>query len=164
MEYIEASARISSCGKFRYELTRQWNPLSDDRFVLWCMLNPSKADGKIDDPTIRKCVGFTAQWGYHRLVVVNMFAYRATDPRELKKAGHPSGPSNHMFIREHALKADLIVAAWGNHALKTEVPVILELLRPGGPSCALKCLGKTKSGQPRHPLMVGYSTPLEDYR
>lgn len=163
-KYLEATAKISECGKFRYELSRQWRVGTEGKFVLWCMLNPSTADGESDDPTIRKCVGFSKKWGYGALVIVNVSAYRATDPRELKKSGYQVEPENRAIIRESALKANLIIAAWGNHATSQQVWDTFRLLRKGSDfNRPIRCLGKTKRGMPKHPLYVPYETPLEDY-
>ena len=72
----EKSAIISECEQYRYELRRIWQPKKG--LVCWVMLNPSIADANIDDPTIRRCIGYTAKWGYGGRVVVNLFALRAT--------------------------------------------------------------------------------------
>lgn len=86
------SAIISECGKYRYSLSRIWD--ENKANVLFIMLNPSTADGDVDDPTIRRCIGFAKSWGYGGIYVGNLFAYRATDPKELLKVENPIGFEN----------------------------------------------------------------------
>jgi hypothetical protein len=145
-----SGAILSPCGRYRYRLWRRWSAAG--RRVVWVMLNPSTADASIDDPTIRRCLGFSKAWGYTALEVVNLFALRATDPAVLGLAGYElaRGPDNERHILESCQGADLVIAAWGAHetagyAEKTAA----ELGRAG---IALHCLGKTTQGHPRHPL------------
>src|SRR5437870_4841901 len=109
------SAVISPCGKFRYRLTRQWGEGAALPFV---MLNPSTADAEQDDPTIRKCVGFAKRMGYDGIEVVNLYAYRATKPADLKKAGYPRGPENDRHIEAALVEshANSVICAWGVNA------------------------------------------------
>src|SRR5581483_9586135 len=97
---------------YRYSLARFFG---DGGVVNFIMLNPSTADAETDDPTIRRCLGFAKAWGYGTLVVTNLFAYRATDPAELAKAGDPVGPDNDTRLWSEAQLSDLVVCAWGNH-------------------------------------------------
>src|SRR5262249_15624219 len=129
----------------------------------WCMLNPSKADHRIDDPTIRKCVGFTKSKHYGGLVVTNLFAYRATDPRELTPEVARFDPRNLEAIVAASKRCYISVAAWGGSVPKTAdaqrmIDAVLELARS---SNRWACFGRTKSGEPRHPLMLAYDTPWE---
>jgi len=127
------------------------------------MLNPSVADENQDDPTIRKCIGFTDRGGYHGFTVVNVFAIRSTDPRGLLKVADPVGPDNLLTIeRMLNQKPKLVVCAWGNPpsgVSKMAFERVLKLVMPYDP----RCLGRTKSGQPRHPLMLSYETKLERF-
>jgi len=127
------------------------------------MLNPSTADDVFDDPTIRKCVGFSKRWGFSSLVVTNLFAFRATDPKDLramarvdyaKAVGDNDGP-----LIEHAHGADLVVAAWGVHGdlMGRARDVLWRVL----PETELYCIAKTKDGYPFHPCMARYTdTPV----
>jgi len=115
-KWIASSAVVSSCGNYRYELTRTL--ATGAGTVLFIMLNPSKADGKDDDATLRRCIGYATKWGYRALVVCNLFAYRATDPRDLRKAlalgVDVVGPENDAFLKKHVSgDATAIVCAWG---------------------------------------------------
>jgi hypothetical protein len=147
--------------RYRFNLTRAWT--AGEGTVCWVMLNPSTADADQDDPTIRKCVGFSKAWGYKRLVVVNLFAWRSTDPKGLRSAPDPIGDGNDHYIREASATADLVVCAWGANAPKNgpwadrAFRVRLMLLGPQGRP--IFHLGLTKGGQPSHPLMLPYSTP-----
>ena len=104
-------------GDFRYWLERDWAESEGSPYVLWVMLNPSTADHRADDPTVRKCIGFTKRFGYSRLFVVNLFALRATDPAVLQtvqgSGGDVVGPCNDEYISKLAQNAPVIVCAWG---------------------------------------------------
>lgn len=135
---------------YRFRLWRRWGP---GKSVLWIMLNPSTADEHVLDPTIRRCVGYSKAWGYEALTVVNLFAVRSTDPRILYRAADPIGQGNLDAILDEAGKADLIVAAWGNHGggkLKNQGQAVRRMLLKDGR--VLHHLGLTKQGQPTHPL------------
>jgi hypothetical protein len=110
----EGTAVLSDCGEYRYELRRTWGA-DDEPLVCWVMLNPSTADADQDDPTIRRCISFSNRWGFGRLVVVNLFARRATDPKELLHGGDPVGSANDASTLAAALEADRVIAAWGAH-------------------------------------------------
>ena len=97
-------------GQYRYLLWRYWG---EAKRLVWVLLNPSTADARQDDPTIRRCVGFAKGWGYDGIQVVNLFAYRATDPRELKAVVDPVGPRNDEFIERAARGHEMVVVAWG---------------------------------------------------
>lgn len=152
------SATLSECGTYRYELSRVWS--LDGPRVLFVMLNPSTADHDVDDPTIRKCSGFAKRWGFSGLVVVNLFAFRATKPADLKKAEHPVGELNRDYLLNGALECDEIVCAWGAHGkLHGRGLYVRTLLKAHGERRGgLKCLGMTKGGQPRHPLYLKNDT------
>ena len=97
-------------GHYRYMLGRQWGA---PPFLLWMMLNPSTADATEDDPTIRRCSGFAKHWGFGGLVVVNLFAFRATNPADLRAAEQPIGPENDRHLVNAARSCPRVVAAWG---------------------------------------------------
>ncbi len=147
--------------KYRYTLWRQWG---DDPtfFVNFIGLNPSTADETKDDPTIRKCRGFARQWGYDAMCMTNLFAFRATDPRQLKLAGSPIGLGNDHYLLKAAREARLIVAAWGNHGrlMNQDFRVGAALLG----AASLKCFKQNKDGSPAHPLYIPYDTPLIEYK
>lgn len=149
----ESAAEISPCGKYRYTLWRQWD--ADRRYALFICLNPSTADARIDDPTVRRCKRFAADWGYGALCIANLFAYRATDPAEMISAARPIGPHNDKLIADLAECAGIVVCAWGAHGGFMERDAQVKKLLEG---TELYCLGKTKLGQPRHPLYIKAST------
>jgi hypothetical protein len=135
---------------YRYRLWREWNP--DAPRVSFVMLNPSTADAKTDDPTIRRCLGFAQSWGYGSLEVVNLFAYRATDPQELRGAADPIGAENDRYLIAASQRAQTLILAWGNWGkLHQRDQAVLRLLAE---CCKVYCLGINRSGQPRHPLYV----------
>lgn len=159
--YTERAAALSPCGTYRYTLMRVWDPFAP--CVLWACLNPSKANASEDDPSVRKMVGFARRWGYGSITIVNLFAYRATDPRDLERAGRPIGPENYAHILAAARSADLVVCAWGQHAPRDGLRTYAVRRLIGSAGRAAVCLGRTKSGEPNHPPMLAYDTPREVY-
>jgi hypothetical protein len=117
------------------------------------MLNPSTADHTEDDPTIRRCIGFTRAWGFNGLVVTNLFAWRSTDPGGLKTSPDPIGPRNDDAILGQAKAAALVVCAWGCHgSLLGRSQAVLHLLRDA--RIDLHCLALTTAADPGHPLYL----------
>ena len=159
------AAKLSDCGRYRFRLTRYWNCTAKDA-VVFVMLNPSTADAQVDDPTITRCVNFAESWGYGNLYVVNVFAFRATDPKDLRKAADPVGPANDLIIRACAAShRKSVIAAWGSeirHWPMREAHV-LEVLRQALADEPLLCLGATRDGFPRHPLYLKGDTKPVPY-
>lgn len=160
-------AIISECGAYRYRLHRRW--LGGEGFALFVMLNPSTADASADDPTIRRCIDFAKRWGRCGIIVINLFAYRATSPANLVKAVDPVGPENDNIILSTAVRFRnwpshlQVVFAWGAHAKTAErATAVHKIFEHYG--LAPMCLGTTKAGHPRHPLYVPSSTPLVPFR
>jgi len=139
-------AVLTNDGLYRYRLTRTWDV--EKPTLAFIMLNPSTADATTDDPTIRRCLGYAEDWGYGRLVVGNLFAYRTSDPSELRDHESPVGPENDRHLREIASEADRVVAAWGTdgdlYDREREVCNLLDV--------DLYALNTTKHGHPNHPL------------
>lgn len=159
---MTGSAEISPCGRFRYALRRAWDdPLFQGAYrterVTWIMLNPSTADGETDDATIRRCINFSRAWGYGALSVVNLFAFRATLPRDLAAAKFPIGDGNDEVIVREAKSAGLVVVAWGELAAQVARArglAVRNMLECPPHEIVLHHLGKTASGQPRHPCRL----------
>lgn len=159
---MRKTAFISSDGAYRYRLTRYWGPGPMLPFV---MLNPSTADADIDDPTIRRCMAFARRENMGGIVVVNLYAFRATDPQRLKEVNDPRGIGNYDALGNVAIEAPAnkvpIVCAWGAHGTMLGSLQACDELRRHGAD--LVCLGKTKEGFPRHPLYVRGDAPLIPY-
>ena len=159
---LTRSASISSCGRYRYWLERVW----DDRPTLtFVMLNPSTADAEVDDPTIRRCIGFGRREGAGGIVVVNLFALRATYPAELltddARFYDPDNFEAGVRVMHDAIDGkSKLVCAWGANKLALAEGRDF-VSRAVGVRCF--CLGKTKEGFPRHPLYVSANQPLEPY-
>lgn len=141
-------------GPFRYVLWRRWGP---GDVVVFVMLNPSTADALLDDPTIRRCIGFAKDLGAGALVVVNLFALRATNPDELLLTSFsPVGPLNDVYILTAAALAaegGMVICAWGAHRAAGErAQKVVSMLRAGGVTPMR--LRMTKSGHPSHPLYL----------
>ena len=116
------------------------------------MLNPSTADHEQDDPTIRRCIGYSRSCGAGSLVVTNLFALRATDPRELLRHEDPIGAENAHYLATTAINSDLVVCAWGNRgAYLAQASITASALSS---FVDLHCLRVTKTGQPAHPLYL----------
>lgn len=148
---MEKDATLSIDGTYRYSLTRKWNPLGPS--VCWVMLNPSTADADIDDPTIRRCIRFSQDWGYASMEVVNLFALRATNPKELLTHPQPIGEMNRYCVGRAMDRATRVVAAWGANKAVSRNPLRhdVEALNPF-------VLGVTKNLSPKHPLYVRADT------
>lgn len=156
MSETTSHATISEDGRYRYLLKRRW---SDGPIATFIMLNPSTADAEQDDPTIRRCIGFAKREGCGALTVVNLMAFRATNPKELLGAIDPVGPDNRGYLVPAIRKGAPVIAAWGAHeAAIGRDAVVREIAEALGKP--LVCLGKTKSGAPRHPLYVKAIAPL----
>lgn len=156
----EATAEFSPCRSYRYALTRTWD---DRRLPLaFVMLNPSIADAFTVDPTIRRCLGFARQWGAGGLLVLNVYGLRATDPKALRGHPDPIGPANDVTIAARlAQPVARVIGAWGSHADPDRAHYVIDLIREAGHRPV--CLGRTKSGAPRHPLYLradSQSSPL----
>lgn len=152
------TAVFSECLKYRYSLTIVWdNSLPLCQFI---GLNPSTADEMKDDPTIRRCKGFARSWGYGGIIMTNLFAYRATDPNEMKRQGDPIGGYNDPFLIESAVKSRGIICAWGNHgSFRLRSQNVRRLLT----DFPLKCFRQTKANEPEHPLYMPSNQPLQKY-
>ena len=188
-DYIDAGAIISPCGNYRYRLWREWRLGNSKQWDMWTeddgspcvdgageqlgkplscvfvMLNPSTADGEQDDPTIRRCVGFAKTFGFDRMEVVNLFAWRATSPADMMSVGperDPCGLANQDTFRNVLNDAGMVVCAWGAHGTylgqdETALGWIedyLDILSDEGREVPVVALGLTKAGHPRHPLYL----------
>jgi hypothetical protein len=144
---------------YRYMLHRAWQR---GTIAVWIMLNPSTADARMDDPTIRKVTGFTRRLGHSGFIVVNLFAYRATDPKKLREIGDPVGRQNANMLRAALGYSDTRIAAWGRFP-STAIARLAQPTRDLVLQAAPMCLGLTADGEPRHPLMLAYATDLEPF-
>jgi hypothetical protein len=156
-----SSATFSPCGRYRYELRRTWKPKA--RAMVFVGLNPSTADQSTDDPTIRLILGFADDWGFGTLVMLNVFAYRSTDPKALharaSRRHEVIGPENDATIRRTFMRhhRDKLVIGWGANGT---------LLERGRDVAAMalsvhrrpECFGLTQNGQPKHPLYLAATT------
>lgn len=150
-----STALYSPCETYRYALTRIWD--QESKKLLFIMLNPSKATELKNDPTIERCERRARALGFGAFRACNLFAFRATDPRDLKKAKDPIGPDNLAQLMDAAHWADVILCAWGTHGAHMGMgPALANLLRAEGHK--LHHLGLSKEGHPKHPLYIGYHT------
>jgi hypothetical protein len=160
---LYSGAAFSPCRKYRYRLWRTWG--DPQKRVAFIGLNPSTADESKDDPTIRKCIGFAKRWGYGGLTMLNLFGWRSTDPKGLREPADPVGLDNDTAIGFACIDAERVVFAWGSHQ------PVRELLAKRAADLREKydkvfrsravVLGRCADGNPRHPLMLPYTTPVE---
>jgi hypothetical protein len=168
-DIIDSSCVFSEDRVYRYSLLRVWNKL-DLKRIIFIGLNPSTAEEKFDDNTVRKCINVAKREGFTSMCMLNVFAYRATNPKELEETDFPKGINNdyNIWFNCQNPKTQAIVLAWGNHAkfhnrhfhvlnlvrgislLKTNIHVLL-------------CFDKNKNGYPKHPLYCKNNTQLKEY-
>lgn len=164
------SASLSPCGTWRYTLGRVWDKKLPR--MVWVMLNPSTADDKEDDPTIRQCCFFAGREGYGGITVVNLFAYRATKSQDLVRLGRGSlpnavGPDNSRVLRwtlkEARLHRSKIVCGWGAKGNMFGAADHFRSFARHILKYPTYCLGVTKDGEPKHPLYIPHHRELEEY-
>lgn len=180
-------ADISGDGKYRYVLWREWwgtashenwrwlgakdgrgVELGEPKSCLFIMLNPSTADATLDDPTIRRCIGFAKRERFDRLEVVNLFARRCTKPADLFAMGNHGediiGPRNQEVIEQHAADAGLIICAWGAHgSWGGQDKIVLGWLDGAARQPPRRALKLTGQGHPSHPLYLPKDAKLIEF-
>lgn len=144
-------------GPYRYLLGRSW---AEGPVMCLVMLNPSTATWQVTDPTVTRCRGFAEAAGCGSLVIVNLFGLRSRDPRHLLAHREPVGPGNDEIIVREAAAADLVVCAWGANAAHRKLAGRRDQVTGMLAGMPLHCLGTTRDGDPRHPLMLPGTTPL----
>lgn len=142
-----SSALLSPCRQYRYTLWRKWDPSKG--YVAFIGLNPSTADETEDDPTIRRCIAFAKAWNYGALCMLNLFAWRDTDPAKMKAAQDPVGIHNDAILQALASGAGVTVAAWGVHGTHQGRDASVRAMIPN-----LHYLRLTNEGHPGHPLYL----------
>jgi len=151
--FDETGAVFSPCKQYRYRLWRYWD--RSKPLLVFLMLNPSTADELTNDPTVERCERRARAMRFGGLEVVNIFAYRATDPKVMKAQDDPVGPGNDQAILEAVRGAGMVICAWGSHGKhRGRSEEVLRLLREH--HVTPYCLQSCNDGQPGHPLYVGY--------
>ena len=149
---VVKSAIFSDCEKYRYLLSRVWNIQKEG--IVFVGLNPSTADERIDDPTIRRCRGFAESWGYGSMIMLNLFAYRSTDPKNLKNCVDPVGCHNSNFIDVY-LEHYKTIACYGNGGnYLNRHKEFLKKYREKKYRDNLYAIKILKNGMPSHPLYL----------
>ena len=147
----ESGAAFSPCRRWRTLLWRRWDEAKPAANFL--MLNPSTADELKLDPTCARARDYAERWGYGALIVTNIFAFRNTNPNQMKAAADPVGPGNDAAIVRAARRSALLVCAWGNHgAFLGRSTKILAKLKAN--KIALHALRVNAVGEPAHPLYL----------
>lgn len=160
--FTETGATFSGCRRYRYRLWRYWDRSKPP--LCFLMLNPSTADDLSNDPTVERCQRRALAMGYGGLEVVNIFAFRSTDPSALYTLDDPVGPENDQAILEACRLAGMVICAWGNHGgeLNGRGAVVRAMLEEAG--IAPYALTVNSSGEPKHPLYVSYEKEPEPFR
>ena len=141
------SAVFSPCRRYRYLLSRVWNDSLPT--AVFIGLNPSTADASRDDPTLRRCIGFSQAWGFGGLIMLNLFAFRATAPAAMKRRRDPVGPDNDSWLKQTASRHATVIACWGVHGRhKNRSAFVSSILPP------CHCLAINADGEPAHPLYL----------
>lgn len=167
----EGSAILSVCEAYRYRLERNVAiPLElgadgvyEGKVVAFFGVNPSTADALRNDATVRKWIGFCQRWGVPRFLVGNVFAFRSTNVKALRHAADPFGPDNDLHIAQIIAEADILVPCWGDRGklhrdTRPHLDALLARLHASGKP--VMHFGLTNGGDPKHPQMLGYITPL----
>lgn len=147
----QSGAIFSPCMQYRYSLWRTLTESTNIGSFAVLALNPSTADHEQSDPTVTRCINRARDLGYGKFYMLNIFAFRATDPKDMKAAIEPVGIENDETIRQVVSECSMVVCAWGAHGkYRDRASKVLELLK----DVDLYCLKLTKSGQPQHPLYL----------
>lgn len=136
--------------QYRYTLWRRWwDENLFVRFVQFIGVNPSTADETINDPTVTRCILYAQKWGYEAMCMTNLFAFRSTDVRAMKRHPAPIGGENDQWLLRVSRAASLVIACWGNHG--THMARDRDVIQFIG---TLHCLATSKDGNPKHPLYL----------
>ncbi len=154
MADVKRSAVLSEDGLYRYRLDRWWG---EGPRLVWVMLNPSTADADVDDPTIRRVMRFSKDWGYDGCTVVNVFAWRATKPDDIPRNDDEAmGPEWAAHVKDVITPTATVVLAWGAHERRACWQLADILTKQ--PTARVLCLGRTLRLAPKHPLYVRADT------
>ena len=154
------TAIFSKCRTWRYRLAQIWD--ESQAPLYWLMLNPSTADEQKNDPTVERCERRARMWGFGGSVVYNIFAFRATDPKDMRASADPIGPENDQWIRELAAMSGgvTVIGGWGEHGKHMDRgQAVRDIFK--AENGRLHALKINASGHPAHPLYIGYDkTPF----
>lgn len=153
-------ATLSLNGIYRYDLLRQWQ---SGKLCCFIGLNPSTADANLDDPTIRRCIGFAKKFGYAGFIMLNAYSYRATKPSDMLAYSEPIGRCTDEFLAKiFADKAiGHCIACWGNNISQRRQNAVLNLAKASARQ--LYCFGLTKQNKPKHPLYLPKTSELQAF-
>ncbi len=169
---MQNACHFSSCRRYRYTLLHRWDELFERRRAVFICLNPSTADENQLDPTLTRIKAFCGRLDCNEFTMLNLFAYRATDPKEMLSVEDPVGEENDAFIRAAIEEAYAlnngrldVVGGWGNHGLHlNRQAAFLELIEPlrSLPKLKFSCLGKNANQTPKHSLYIAADKAFED--
>jgi len=152
---VIGTAHFSSCGKYRWLLTRRWDITKPVKMIVWIMMNPSTATADVNDPTIAKVCRLSKRWGFNTVYILNMLAYRATKPQDCRKVVDPLGVRNLDFIKTYALSGSPIICAWGKtHPKLAHYETNMRVMLRSVKTAKFYVLKLNNAGGPYHPLYV----------
>ena len=144
---MKTDATLSEDRRYRYVLSRIWDESKPTVMIIG--LNPSTADETENDPTIERCISFARSWEYGGIYMLNLFAFRATKPKDMFDAENPIGRDNDQYIKKYSKICDKVVCAWGNDgSYKNRSREILAMIDN------IYYLKLNKTGEPAHPLYL----------
>lgn len=155
---MKSTATFSPDGRYRYELTRDWSDSDPVKNLIFIGLNPSTADAYKDDPTIKSCIRLAKHWNYNKITMINLYAYRATRPKDMIAAKDRLDEENLVILKKYANERDTVVAAWGKNCEPCMQTYAKELFP------TLHCLGLNLDNSPKHPLYISTNTTLKIYK
>lgn len=158
---MQKGAHFSLNRKYRYVLWRIW--AAKKGLVCFIGLNPSTADDKEDDNTIRRLIHFTEQEGFGGFYIVNLFSFRSRDFDDVKSSNFPIGIKTDYYIKSYTRKSNLVCLIWGGKGTYMNRDKEVEILLPKISGVDIRCLGKTNKGNPKHPLYLPNTTKMEFY-
>ncbi len=159
MSEAEAGPAVFSLDRtYRYSLTRFRAPNivgAQPRLLMWIGLNPSTADERTLDPTLRRVWRYSTDWGFDGFVMTNLFGFRATFPSDMKLQDDPVGPDNDYWLRTYAERSERVMCCWGAHGVyRDRSQTVVAMLNDAGMAAKLRCLVRVANGEPGHPLRL----------
>ena len=173
---MRRNAGISPCGKYRHWLTREWGGRGEAaRWAVFTGLNPSTADDKVDDPTLKKMFGYAQRFSCNALLLINIADYRATNPQDMAAQGFAAKSLDMTGAVRAALAVVAtsfrmrpmgpVIACWG-HPPKAVQPLageMFDILKGAALLPRLQSFGVTAHGWPSHPLYLSKGAALLPY-
>ena len=163
--HVKGTAALSDCRRYRWSLSRDWTPLGQaPSAILWVGMNPSTADDQFDDPTCRREISFSKNWGFTRYLKGNVLGYRSTDPKKLPDDPlEAEGIDNREHLLDMARQAEMIILCYGRLPTRYYGVISETVQQLRNVSAEIFCLGKNQDGSPKHPLYLSSRTVRQSF-